>query len=275
MDQTTPVSFRDKVTILVERPAFTNFILGLILFNAVTLGLETDRTIMAAYGSILFTIDKIILGIFVVELILKFIAYRFAFFKSGWNVFDLVIVIICLLPAQGPLAILRAFRIFRVFRLFSIMPQMRIVISGLLRALPGMGSVIGVIAVIFYISSVLVTKIFGLSGDPEMEILFGSLNQSMFTLFQLMTLENWVDGIVKPAMDVYPMAWLFFIPFIIITSFAILNLFIGVIVEAMQNVHREANRAEEDKERDAMAELHADIRALRAEIANLKSQIKP
>lgn len=265
---------QDRAKAFVERPVFTNFIIGLILFNAVTLGLETDRGIVAAYGPVLFTIDKIILGIFVIELVLKLIAYRWSFFKSGWNVFDFVIVIICLLPAQGPLAILRAFRIFRVFRLFSILPQMRIVISGLLRALPGMGSVVGVIAVIFYISSVLVTKIFGLSGDPQMEALFGSLNQSMFTLFQLMTLENWVDGIVKPAMDVYPLAWLFFIPFIIITSFAILNLFIGVIVEAMQNVHREANKAEEDKERDAMAELHADIRALRDEIAHLKSTLE-
>lgn len=266
------MTVREKITTFIERPAFTNFIIGLILINAVTLGLETDRGIVASHGYLLFTIDKIILSVFVCEILLKFFAYRLSFFKSGWNIFDLIIVAVCLLPASGSLAILRAFRVFRILRLFSIVPQMRVVITGLIRAMPGMASVVGVIVVIFYISSVLVTKLFGHTGDETLTALFGTLNQSMFTLFQLMTLENWVDGIVKPVMAIYPLAWLFFIPFIIITSFAILNLFIGVIVEAMQNAHKIEKESEAESERQMIEELHADIKKLRMEIAELKKE---
>lgn len=269
---------RDKIKDFIERPFFTNFIIGLILFNAVTLGMETSQSIMAQHGSTLLAIDRVILAIFTIEIGLKLFAYRLGFFKSGWNVFDLAIVLICLLPATGVFAILRAFRIFRVFRLISMVPQMRVVISGLFRAIPGMASVIGVIVVIFYISSVLATKIFGHTGDEQMTMLFGSLDQSMFTMFQLMTLENWVDGIVKPAMEVYPLAWLFFIPFIIITSFAILNLFIGVIVEAMQSVQRLEIAAqsmdEKEQEEATNKKILSELLILRQDIENIKNQIK-
>ena len=184
-----------------------------------------------------------------------------------------MIVGISLIPASGPFAIVRTLRILRVLRLFSIVPQMRQVINGLLRAIPGMTSVLAIIAIIFFVFSVLVTKIFGNAGDADLDLLFGDLGTSMFTLFQLMTLENWVDGIVKPAMELYDWAWVIFIPFIILTSFAILNLFIGVIVEAMQNVHDEEQRrmAADDPDKEVTLEdLQAEIRALRDEIKNLK-----
>lgn len=260
---------RERLRAFVESTTFTKVIITLILINAVTLGIETADGFRSQYGSLLQMIDHAILGVFVMEMLIKLYVYRLSFFRSGWNIFDLSIVTISLLPASGPLAILRALRIFRVMRLFSIVPQMRFVITGLLRALPGMASVVGVIGIVFYISSVVVTKIFGNTGDPALEALFGDLGKSMFTLFQLMTLENWVEGIVEPAMALHPWSWIIFIPFIIITTFAILNLFIGVIVEAMQNVHAEEQRRmlPGDPEKEVTLEdLQAEIRALRTEI---------
>lgn len=264
---------QDRLKAIVESKWFVNSIVGLILFNAVTLGLETGDYMTTHYGVLLQTLDKIVLGIFVLEMLMKLCVYRASFFKSGWNIFDFMIIGISLLPATGPLAILRVLRIFRVLRLFSIVPQMRFVITGLLRALPGMASVVGVILIIFYVVSVLVTKIFGRTGDATLEALFGDLGKSMFTLFQLMTLEDWVGGIVEPAMSLHPLSWLIFIPFIILTSFAVLNLFIGVIVEAMQNVHTEEQRnmAADDPEKEVTLEdIQQDLRDLRAEIVRLQ-----
>lgn len=260
---------RAQVQKLVESRGFTNAIAALILFNAATLGLETGDRIMEAHGPLLKLLDRAVLGLFVCEMLLKFYAYRLSFFRSGWNIFDLTIIGISLIPAAGPLAILRTFRVFRILRLFSVVPQMRIVVTGLLRAIPGMASVMGVIVIIFFVFSVLVTKIFGRTGVPELEAIFGDLGKSMFTLFQLMTLEDWVGGIVEPAMALYPWSWVIFIPFIILTTFAILNFFIGVIVEAMQNVHAEEQRrmAPDDPEKQVtLDDLRREIRALRDEI---------
>lgn len=257
----------------VESRWFVNGIVALIVFNAITLGLETSDRMMAHYGEILLFLDKTVLGIFVIEMLLKFYAYRLSFFRSGWNIFDLSIIAVSLLPASGPLAILRTFRVFRILRLFSTVPQMRIVVTGLLRAIPGMASVMGVIGIIFFVYSVLVTKIFGRTGDDTLEAIFGDLGKSMFSLFQLMTLENWVEGIVQPAMDLHPWSWIIFIPFIILTTFAVLNLFIGVIVEAMQNVHHEEQKrmSPDDPEKETtLDDLRRDIAGLREEIRALK-----
>lgn len=258
---------QEKLIRLLESNNFVQFITALIIINAITLGLETSPAIMSTWGSILLFVDKLILGVFVIELVLKFFAYRLRFFHSGWNWFDLIIVTVSLLPMSGPLTVLRAFRILRVLRLFSVIPQMRRVINGLFRALPGMGSVIGVLLVVFYISAVLCTKLFSNSGDPAIDALFGSLNTSMFTLFQLMTLENWVDGIVKPVTAIYPYALFFFIPYIVITSFAVLNLFIGIIVESMQ-----ASHDEEQKEDDI--NLKQEIKDIRSELTKISQHLQ-
>lgn len=265
--------FRVAVTRFVESRTFTNVIVALILFNALTLGLETSDRMMDEHGPLLLLLDKMVLGIFVVEMLLKLYAYRLSFFRSGWNIFDLSIIGLSLIPASGSLAILRTFRVFRVLRLFSIIPQMRQVISGLLRAIPGMASVLAIISIIFFVFSVLVTKIFGRTGDDTLESLFGDLGSSMFTLFQLMTLEDWVGGIVRPAMDLHSWAWAIFIPFIILTTFAILNLFIGVIVEAMQNVHEEEQRnmSPDDPDKEVTLEdLQKEIQSLRDDIRSLR-----
>ena len=186
---------------------------------------------------------------FVAELVAKLIVYRWRFFRSGWNVFDFIIVGISLVPASGNLSVLRALRILRVLRLLSVVPDLRKVIEALLRAVPGMSSIVAVLMLVFYVSAVLSTKLFGLEVHPDdtagdMQEWFGTIGASMYSLFQIMTLESWSMGIVRPTMELYPWAWVFFVPFIILTSFAVLNLFIAIIVNAMQSQH-DAEQAEQ------------------------------
>lgn len=233
-----------RLKVFVETKLFQNALIAVILFNALTLGLETTQ-FGKSNAAILHKIDLVILTIFTFELVLKLLVYRFRFFKSGWNCFDFVIVAISWVPSSGALSVLRAFRILRVLRLFSVVPQMRRVIGALGHSLPGMASVIGVLGIIFYVSAVLTTKLFGQHPDPNMQEWFGSIGASAYTLFQVMTLESWSMGIVRPTMALFPQSWLFFVPFIIITSFAVLNLFIGIIVDAMQIMHEEESQPTE------------------------------
>jgi len=225
----------------VESKKFQHFLIFLILFNAITLGMETSE-FGKANASLLHTIDTTILILFSIELVLKLIVYRTQFFRSGWNWFDFIIVAISWAPTSGALSVLRAFRILRVLRLLSVVPQMRRVIGALAHSLPGMASVVGVLSIIFYVSAVLATKIFGSHPDVHMQEWFGSIGASAYTLFQVMTLESWSMGIVRPTMELFPLSWVFFVPFIIITSFAVLNLFIGIIVDAMQVMHEEEGK---------------------------------
>ena len=236
---------RQRAAQWIESSSVVTFITVLILINALTLGLETDPGVVARFGHILHAIDFFILLVFTLELLIKFYAYRFSFFRSGWNIFDLLIVGIAWVPASGSLAVLRTLRILRVLRLLSVVPQMRRVISAIGHSIPGMLSVIGVLGILFYVSAVLTTKLFGQHPDPAMQAWFGSIGASAYTLFQIMTLESWSMGIVRPVMAHFPWAWLFFVPFIIITSFAVLNLFIGIIVDAMQIVQQDS-RADSD-----------------------------
>ena len=262
---------RKKIETLVESREFIWFITALILTNAITLGMETDKDLISLYGSYLYAVDKLILIIFTIELALKFYAYRSGFFKSGWNIFDLSIVAIAWLPAVGPLSILRALRILRVLRLISIVPQMRRVVAAIGHSIPGMVSVIGVLLLIFYVSAVMATKLFGTHPDPNMQEWFGSIGASAYTLFQIMTLESWSMGVVRPTMDLFPLAWMFFLPFIIITSFAVLNFFIGIIVDSMQIAQKlEAEASGTD---DDLPMTKKDFRICMAQMETIKDEI--
>lgn len=259
---------RGRIARFVESSRFVQIITGLILANAVILGLETDAWIEANLGVFLTNIDRVILGVFVIELLLKMYVYRLSFFRAGWNVFDFIIIGISLLPASMGLAVMRALRILRVLRLMSVVPQMRRVITALFNAIPGMASIVAVLLIIFYVSAVLATKLFGTHPDPNMQEWFGTIAASMYSLFQVMTLEGWSDGIVRPTMQVFPWAWIFFVPFIIITSFAVLNLFIGIIVDAMQ--HAGEGYEQTETLTDVM---HGDTAVLQKEIAELRSRL--
>ncbi|MCG8548634.1 MAG: ion transporter [Alphaproteobacteria bacterium] len=264
-----------KVQSVLESARFQHGISALIVVNAITLGLETSPTAMEAAGDILRLLDRIILSVFVIELLAKFVVYRTRFHKDPWNVFDFIVVGIALMPATGSLSVLRALRILRVLRLVSAVPSMRRVVSALLRAIPGMGSIVALLMLIFYIFSVMATNLFG-DRFPQW---FGTVGESAYSLFQIMTLESWSMGIVRPVMEIYPFAWAFFVPFILVTSFTVLNLFIGIVVDAMQSQH-EADREEDHAAEMALAakgqsdraEILAEIKALRQEVSALKGQ---
>ena len=255
MHEANPNQTSQKLSKLIESNTFTFGITALILVNAITLGLETEQFITTRYGELLHWIDRIILVLFSIELLIKFYVYRFRFFRSGWNLFDLAIVVIAWAPTSGALTVLRALRILRILRLISVVPQLRRVVSAIGHSIPGMVSVVGVLGLIFYVASVLATKLFGTHPDPNMQEWFGSIGASAYTLFQIMTLESWSMGVVRPTMELFPWAWIFFIPFIIITSFAVLNFFIGIIVDSMQIVQkREENISKEDNVHITMKE---------------------
>ncbi|MCZ0813589.1 MAG: ion transporter [Pseudomonadota bacterium] len=237
---------RQKIGALIDKRIVRNFILAVILFNAAILGMETSDEIMAVAGPLIVTLDTICLAIFVVEIAAKIYARGGAFFRSGWGIFDFVIVGISLVPAAQGLSVLRALRILRLLRVLSVTPSLRRVVEGLMNALPGMGSVFLLMGIIFYIASVMATKLFGAT-FPEW---FGTLGRSGYSLFQIMTLESWSMGIVRPVMEVYPHAWLFFVPFILITTFAVVNLVVGLIVNSMQDAHHAEDAEKTDTYRD-------------------------
>ena len=226
---------RQQISDFLDRRGVQNAIIAVIVINAIVLGMETSKTLMAAAGLVIIGIDRLCLAIFTAEIAAKLFAQGGRFFRNGWNLFDFFVVAISYVPDAGGLSVLRALRILRVLRLVSTMPRLRRVIEGFLSAVPGMASVFGLMALIFYISAVISTKLFG-EAFPEW---FGDLGRSAYSLFQIMTLESWSMGIVRPVMEVFPYAWAFFVPFILVTTFAVVNLVVGLIVNSMQDAHAE------------------------------------
>jgi voltage-gated sodium channel len=249
-------------------------ILALIVINAVILGLETSQPVMAAYGGLLHALDKAILVVFVVEIAVRLYVNRLAFFRDPWSIFDFLVVGIALVPATGQLSVLRALRVLRVLRVMTIVPSMKRVVGALLGAIPGLSSIALVLLLIYYVFAVIATNLFAAS-FPDW---FGDLGRSFYTLFQVMTLESWSMGISRPVMEVYPYAWAFFVPFILIATFSMLNLFIAVIVNAMQTVsdaeHEETRGVVDQTGEHIEQELHAEVQGLRAEIRALHKLIE-
>ncbi|MCM0020317.1 MAG: ion transporter [Tagaea sp.] len=239
----------------IESARIQRIVMTLIVLNAITLGLETSSGVMAAIGPFLRVLDKAILAAFTVEIAIRVFAHGARFFRGGWNWFDLIVVAIALVPASGPLSVLRALRVLRVLRLISIVPAMRSVVEALLRSMPGMSAILALLLLVFYVFAVMGTKLFGQT-HPEQ---FGSLGATLLTLFQLMTLDGWSGEIVKPVLEDHPGAMLYFLPFILMSTFVVLNLFIALIVESMTRLH-----AEEKPDMAAqIAVLTAEVRALR------------
>jgi voltage-gated sodium channel len=295
-DLPTP-ALRSTLAAFLERPRVQHVILALIIINAVILGLETSSALMAQYGDWLVALDKSILAVFVVEIGMRIYVHRTRFFRDPWSVFDFLVVAIALVPASGQLAVLRALRVLRVLRILTMVPSMRRVVGGLLAAIPGLASIGMVLALVFYVFAVITTNVFG-AAFPDW---FGTLGRSLYTLFQVMTLESWSMGIARPVMAVYPYAWVFFIPFILIATFTMLNLFIGVIVSAMQSFSDDdkadpatanstvtttataaapstalatAPGLKSDATPDATAQLQTELRALRGEMAELRELLR-
>lgn len=258
---------RARVGEWVESRTVQRVIVALIVLNAVTLGLETSPAVMAAVGPMLLRIDQLILSAFVLEIAAKLYARGLRFFRDSWNLFDFFVVGIALVPAAGPLAVLRTLRVLRVLRLVSAMPRLRFIVEALLHAVPGIGAIGGLLSIIFYVFAVMATSLFG-DDFPQW---FGSVGASLYSLLQIMTLESWSMGIVRPVMEVHPFAWVFFVPFILIATFTMLNLFIAIIVDTMQAMHDVDRERIEETVHEEGAQLEQEIRALRAELSELKS----
>ncbi len=251
---------RRQVGVFMESARITRAITAVIVFNAITLGLETSTSVMERAGPLLLFLDKVVLALFVAELLAKLFAFGWRYFTSGWNIFDFVIVSIALAPASGDLAVLRSLRILRVLRLIAIVPSMRKVVMALMAAIPGVSSVIALLALVYYVFAVMVTKLYG-KAFPDW---FGTIGDSMYSLFQIMTLESWSMGIVRPVMEQFPGAWMAFVPFILMTSFAVINLFIAVIVNAMTE-QSQVESAALKEEIHAISEAEASLLMQRME----------
>ncbi|ASO22224.1 voltage-gated sodium channel [Actinoalloteichus hoggarensis] len=260
------MTLRDRVRAVVDSSWFTRFIVGVIVVNAIGLGLETSPNLMAGYGTLIHTIDLIAIGIFVVELVVKLYAYRLDFFRDPWNWFDIVVVGVALVPTAEGFAVLRALRIMRALRLISQVPSMRRVVGALLSAIPGLLSILGLLLLVLYTGAVVGVQLFRDAAPQD----FGSVSSSLFTMFEVMTLEGWQD-IADPVMDVYPAAWVFFIGYIVVTSFIVLNLLLAVLVGTME-VQLSAERWKEDQDLEAAQHdmVMAELRVLRAELAELR-----
>jgi len=261
---------RAPLQAFIEHPRVQNAIIILILINAVFLGMETSDSIMQRAGQFILTVDRIILAIFVIEITIRIYVYRREFWRDPWSLFDFSVVAIALIPASGPFAVLRALRVLRVLRLLTMVPSMRRVVGALLAAIPGLGAIGLMLLIFYYVFAVIATNLFG-SAYPEW---FGTLGKSFYTLFQIMTLESWSMGIVRPVMQSFPYAWAFFVPFILIATFTMLNLFIAIIVSAMQSYseeeHKETVDAVKATQDHIETDLHKEVQLLRSEISELK-----
>lgn len=248
VQETSVLPLRDRVRSLVESSWFTNMVTGVIVLNAISLGAATYKGLGPGWEQAFRGFDVFVTSVFVIEIILKLFAYRGAFFRNGWNIFDLIIVVIAVAPVPGtqPLTVLRALRVLRILRLISVVPMMRRVVEALFKAIPGMGAIAAVLALLIYVGAVMATTMFG----EDVPAKFGTLQDSAFTLFQVMTMDGWRGEVVQPVMEAgNPYAWVFFLAFIFIAAFAVLNLFIALIVDALQQ-EQEAELAIQQQELD-------------------------
>ena len=255
------MSRRERLRSIIEARPFQLTIIAIIALNAITHGTATFDGLPEQVLGFLHAVDRIALAIFVVEIAARMYAYGWAFFRDPWSVFDTLIVGIALVPATGPTSVLRTLRILRALRLISAVPSMRRVVAALLSAIPGMASIIGLLLLVMYVSAVISTEMFG-KVAPDY---FADLPTSLFSLFQIMTGEAWPD-IADQVMSEMPWAWIFFVGYILASSYVVLNLFIAVVVNALddETVSREEKRTEDklDTILKELARLHARIDAL-------------
>lgn len=251
--------WRIRLAMVIESGPATRAVVAVILANAVLMGLETHAPLMASHGELIRLLDTLCLVVFVVELVIKLAAYQGVFFRSGWRVFDLLVVAVALVPGAGPWAVLRSLRVLRVLRLLTVVPTLRRVVTAFLHAIPGLLGVIAVMLIVFYTAGVLATTLYA----EDWPDYFGDLPASLYTLFQIMTLDSWFSSVVRPMVAEDPTAGPFFLVFVVVTSFTVLNLFIGIIVTAMQELGAAEVRAAEEEEaaravREVAARLEVD-----------------
>jgi voltage-gated sodium channel len=303
-DPSPPVAdpWTDKLGRFVDSVAFQRFILGSILAAAVIVGLEADRSLMARYGGLIYALDWTVLGIFIVEAILKIARHGrhgHRYFKDPWNVFDFTIVVVCLLPFQGHYAaVLRLARVLRALRLVSSVPRLQLLVGSLMRSIPSMGYIGMLLGILFYIYAVLGVFLFR-DNDP---VHFGNLPTAALSLFRVVTLEDWTDIMYTQMLgsDIYPpenvppeielrpgamplVGAVYFISFVLLGTMIMLNLFIGVIVNSMDESQAEQERTLRRKHIEAtgeptladdLTELEHEMQAIQKRIADLRERAK-
>lgn len=260
---------RERVVRVVESGWFQNTVITVIVLNGISLGMETYEDSFGRYSAWFRIADHVFVCVFAAELALKVYARGRAFFRDPWNWFDLFVVGVAVVPANDGFSVLRLLRILRLLRLISVIPQMREIVSALFRSVPGLGTVIGLLFIIMYTSAVLGEKLF----EEISPRYFGDLGTTLYTLFMLLTTENWPD-ISDSVIDEAPHAWIFFVAFIVVSAFIVLNLIIGVIVTSMEQ-EVSAERWEEDQvmEAEQHEAVMAQLGALTDEVARLSAQV--
>ena len=256
---------------ITEHIWFERFIIALILLNGLVLGLETVPAWIAEYGAWFDGINYLIVTVFVIEAILKItaVAPRFKlYFGNGWNLFDFTIVVLSILPTSGEFAMLaRLARLLRVLRLISVIPELRLIVATLMRSIPSMGNILLLMSVIFYVYAVAGYHLFHLH-DPEH---WGSLGISMLTLFRIVTLEDWTD-VMYTAMEMHPYSWVFFVSFVIIGTFVVINLFIAVVINNLDEA--KAERLKELEQPLSRDELLTQLRETQKAMFQLQDKLE-
>ena len=247
---------------IVEHPSFQCAILAVILFNSVLFGLQTSRGFMQNWGTTLLQMDQFCLWVFVAEIVLKLFAYGMRFPRDPWNVFDFLIVAVSFVPDMGMFSSLRLFRVLRVFKLVSGVRHMRVILSAIVRAIPGVTWASMLLGLIYYVYGIIATNLYG-EAFPDW---FGSLGKSCYSLFQIMTLESWSMGIARPVIKVFPYAWIFFVSYILFSSFIVLNIVVGIVLTSISD-------SEKNEPRDKRPEGSSHDE-LYEEISKLESQLK-
>lgn len=267
-----------KVKKFVESNLFQNFILAVIVLNAAIMGILTVQSLPVVIHKMLTVLDTACLCFFILELMMKIVVYRFHFFRSGWNLFDMVIVLLSLFSEFSFFSVFRIFRIFRVlrslkalksfraFRLVSDLRNLRIIIEAVGRSIPGIFWSGMLLVLVYYIFSIMGTTLFGLQ-FPDW---FGTIGKSFYTLFQVMTLESWSMGISRPVMEVFSWAWLYFVPFVLCTSFLIMNVVVGIVVNAISEVSESQADEESEISGDVQTQLRKELEILRKQLAHME-----
>lgn len=247
-----------KIKNFVESRWFQAFVIAVILLNSAVFGLQTSQGLMARFGRALNFFDQFCLGVFTVELALKLVAYNKRFCHDPWNVFDFIIVAVSFVPDMGMFSALRLFRVLRVFKLVSGVRPLRVILSAVIQSIPGVMWASVILLLIYYVYGIIGTNLFGKT-HPQW---FGTLGASVYSLFQIMTLESWSMGIARPVIAVHPYAWIYFVSYILFSSFVVMNIVVGIVLTSI---------SESVKKEDAADESSGDVRR---EFEKLKRQME-
>ncbi len=256
---------RERFKIFIESKAVTNFILAVIIINSILLGLLTYPALCQRFGSLMHLLCNICVVIFSIEIFIKLYVYKSSFFKDGWNNFDFILVAMSWIPTGGVFSSFRAFRVLRALRalrLVTRLERLRIIVQAIIESIPNVGWASVLLLLLFYIFAIMGTTMFA----EAFPLFFGSIGKSMYSLFQIMTLESWSMGIARPVIAVFPYAWVYFVTFILISSFIVMNVIVGIVVNAISELSAKTKQENFNKQLEEAGDLKKEIHKLKEQI---------